>query len=88
MNKKVLWNSLSSLLIVAMFLLQYSPELEKFKYWICFAIVVVACAIIIYNSFALNYKLTQANKQITRSNKRITELESQTTNNTTEIAQN
>jgi hypothetical protein len=64
MNKKVLWNIVSSVLIIAMFLLQYSPQLEKFKYWICFVIVVASCGIIVYNTFAISYKFSQANKRI------------------------
>ncbi|MDD2530494.1 MAG: hypothetical protein PHN41_04625 [Bacteroidales bacterium] len=88
MNKKVLWNIVSSVLIIAMFLLQYSPELEEFKYWICFAIVVAAAIIIVYNTVAISLKFSQANKQIVRSNKRIAELESQLTNKQEEIVQN
>lgn len=88
MNKKVLWNLVSSVLIIAMFLLQYSPQLEKFKYWICFVIVVASCGIIVYNTFAISYKFSQANKQIVRSSKRIAELEGQLTNKQEEIPQN
>lgn len=88
MNKKALWNLAFSVLIIAMFLLQYSPQLEEFKYWICFVIVIAACGMIVYNTFAISYKLSQANKQIERSSKRIAELEGQLTNKQEQTPQN
>ncbi len=89
MNKKALWNLAFSVLIIAMFLLQYSPQLElNYKYWICFVIAIAACGMIVYNTFAISYKLSQANKQIERSSKRIAELEGQLTNKQEQKPQN
>ena len=77
---KTFWVNLSlSLLIIAMFLLQFTPELEPFKYWICFVVVVMAAAVIVSNIFSLASKFSQANKEILKANKRIAELEMQIT---------
>lgn len=85
MNKTFWLNLAMSLLIIAMFLLQYSPELEKFKYWICFVIVVAAVCCIIYNTFLIASKLSKSNKEIIKANTRIAELEKTIGNNSQEI---
>ena len=80
MMNKTFWVNLSlSLLIIAMFLLQFTPELEPFKYWICFVVVVMAAAVIVSTTFSLASKFSQANKEILKANKRIAELEMQIT---------
>lgn len=71
MNKTFWLNLAMSLLIIGMFLLQYSPELEEFKYWICFVIVVGAVCCIVYNTFVIGSKLSKANKQIANLEKTI-----------------
>lgn len=80
MNKTFWINFLLSLLIIAMFLLQFTPELEPFKYWICFVVVVISAAVIISNTFTLVSKYSKLNKEILKANKRIAELEVQATN--------
>lgn len=75
---KIFWANLSlSLLIIAMFLLQFTPQLEPFKYWICFVITVVSTLIIIINTFRLITKLSKSNKTVLKANKRIKELEAE-----------
>lgn len=75
---KIFWANLAlSLLIISMFLLQFTPELEPFKYWICFIITVVSTVIIIINTLRLTTKLSNSNKEILRANKRIEELEAE-----------
>ena len=71
MNKTFWLNLAMSLLVVGMFLLQYSPELEEFKYWICFVIVVGAVCCIVYNTFVIASKLSKANKQIANLEKTV-----------------
>ena len=72
MMNKTFWVNLSlSLLIIAMFLLQFTPELEPFKYWICFVVVVMAAAVIVSNTFSLASKFLQANKENLKEKKRI-----------------
>ncbi|MDD2488729.1 MAG: hypothetical protein WC108_06730 [Bacteroidales bacterium] len=78
---KTFWLNLSlSLLIISMFLLQYTPELQAFKYWICFVIVVVSAFSIVINTFNLASKLSKSNKEILKANKRIQALEAEKTN--------
>ncbi|MDD2192159.1 MAG: hypothetical protein PHO12_06430 [Bacteroidales bacterium] len=77
MNKTFWINFLLSLLIIAMFLLQFTPELEPFKYWICFVVVVMSTIVIIVNTFNLSTKFSKANKEILKANKRIAELETE-----------
>lgn len=77
MNKTFWINFLLSLLIIAMFLLQFTPELEPFKYWICFVVVVMSTIVIIVNTFNLATKFSKANKEILKANKRIAELETE-----------
>ena len=60
-----------------MFLLQFTPQLEPFKYWICFVITVVSTLIIIINTFRLITKLSKSNKTVLKANKRIKELEAE-----------
>ena len=85
MNKTFWLNLAMSLLIIGMFLLQYSPELEEFKYWICFVIVVGAVCCIVYNTFVIGSKLSKANKEIIKANKRIANLEKTVESNSPEI---
>ena len=59
MNKTFWINFLLSLLIIAMFLLQFTPELEPFKYWICF-VVVMSTIVIIVNTFNLATKFSES----------------------------
>lgn len=86
MNKTFWLNLAMSLLIIGMFLLQYSPELEEFKYWICFIIVIGAVCCIVYNTFAIASKLSKSNKEIIKANKRISELEKTIGVNSQEIS--
>ncbi|MCK9163345.1 MAG: hypothetical protein WCR29_04145 [Bacteroidales bacterium] len=77
---KIFWANLAlSLLIIAMFLLQFTPQLEPFKYWICFIITVVSTIIIIMNTLRLVSNLSKSNKEILKANKRIKELEKEKT---------
>ena len=76
MNKTFWINFLLSLLIIAMFLLQFTPELEPFKYWICFVVVVMSTIVIIVNTFNLSTKFSKANKEILKANKRIADRKS------------
>lgn len=86
MNKTFWLNLAMSLLIIGMFLLQYSPELEEFKYWICFVIVVGAVCCIVYNTFVIASKLSKANKEIIKANKQIADLEKTVESNNPEIS--
>ena len=78
---KTFWLNLSlSLLIISRFLLRYTPQLQAFKYWICFVIVVVSAFSIVINTFNLASKLSKSNKEILKANKRIQALEAEKTN--------
>lgn len=62
MKKGLLWNLIASLLILAMFLLQFSPQFEVFKYWICFVVTLGATISIVYNTYMLGSKLIKIEK--------------------------
>lgn len=63
MRKALIWNFLAGLLIIAVFLLQYSSELILFKYWISLVIVIAASLIIVYNTYIEGSQLSKKEKE-------------------------
>ncbi|MDR0970881.1 MAG: hypothetical protein LBM25_00645 [Bacteroidales bacterium] len=74
MQKSIWQTLLMSLLIIAMFILQHSSELEIYKYWICFVVVIFALCVITLNAFKDNKTIHKANKQLLEKEKTIEEL--------------